>query len=85
MITTLLATASAAATTTSTAADKIAIPSIRYLAILPPIIMIGGAVVLLAAASLVKAPLRVRVGTIGSARAPLLTSSSPVSRSSVAR
>ena len=35
-------------------------------AILPPIIMIGGAVVLLAVASLVKRDLRVRVSTIGS-------------------
>ncbi len=39
-------------------------PSIRWLAILPPIIMIGGAVVLLGLASLVSKPLRVRVSTI---------------------
>jgi len=62
MITALLATTAAA----SSAADKVTIPSIRYLAILPPIILIGGAVVLLALASLVKEPLRVRVSTIGS-------------------
>ena len=62
MITTLLA----ASTTASGASDKISIPSIRYLTILPPIIMIGGAVILLAVASLVSRPLRVRVSTIGS-------------------
>ena len=62
MITTLLA----AGTTASGASDKIPLPSIRYLTILPPIIMIGGAVVLLAVASLVSRPLRVRVSTIGS-------------------
>ena len=45
---------------------KIPLPSIRYLTIMPPIIMIGGAVVLLAVASLVSRPLRVRVSTIGS-------------------
>ena len=66
MITSLLSAATAAATTTSNAADKVAIPPIRYLAILPPIIMIGGAVVLLAISSLVSRPLRVRVSTIGS-------------------
>jgi NADH-quinone oxidoreductase subunit N len=62
MITTLLA----ATTTASGASDKLAIPSIRYLSILPPMIMIGGAVLLLALASLVSRPLRVRVSTIGS-------------------
>ena len=62
MITALLAATTAA----SAAADKVAIPSIRYLSILPPIIMIGGAVVLLAVASLVSQELRVRVSTIGS-------------------
>jgi NADH-quinone oxidoreductase subunit N len=62
MITTLLA----ATATASGASDKLTIPSIRYLSILPPIIMIGGAVVLLAVASLVSRPLRVRVSTIGS-------------------
>jgi hypothetical protein len=41
MITTLLA----AGPTASAASDKIAIPSIRYLTILPPIIMIGGRMV----------------------------------------
>ena len=39
-------------------------PPIRWLAILPPIIMIGGAVLLLGVASLVRRPLRVRVSTI---------------------
>jgi NADH-quinone oxidoreductase subunit N len=62
MITALLA----ATTHAAAASDKVSIPSIRYLAILPAIILIGGAVVLLAVSSLVKAPLRVRVGTIGS-------------------
>jgi NADH-quinone oxidoreductase subunit N len=62
MITTLLAASAAA----SGASDKISIPSIRYLTILPPIIMIGGAVILLGLASLVSKPLRVRVSTIGS-------------------
>jgi NADH-quinone oxidoreductase subunit N len=62
MITALLA----AATTGAGSADKLTIPSIRYLAILPPMIMIGGAVILLAVASLVSRPLRVRVSTIGS-------------------
>ena len=66
MITALLSAATAAASTTSAASDKIPIPSIRYLTIMPPIIMIGGAVVLLAVASLVSRPLRVRVSTIGS-------------------
>jgi NADH-quinone oxidoreductase subunit N len=60
------AAAHAAAATTAASADKIPIPSIRYLAILPPIILIGGAVILLAVASLVSRPLRVRVSTIGS-------------------
>jgi NADH-quinone oxidoreductase subunit N len=62
MITALLA----ATTTGAGSADKLTIPSIRYLAILPPMIMIGGAVILLAVASLVSRPLRVRVSTIGS-------------------
>src|SRR5271167_2953456 len=56
----------AASTGATSSADKISIPPIRYLPILPPIIMIGGAVVLLAVASLVKRDLRVRVSTIGS-------------------
>jgi NADH-quinone oxidoreductase subunit N len=56
----------AATTTGAGSADKLAIPSIRYLTILPPMIMIGGAVILLAVASLVSRPLRVRVSTIGS-------------------
>jgi NADH-quinone oxidoreductase subunit N len=66
MITALLSAATTAASTTSAASDKVAIPSIRYLTIMPPIIMIGGAVILLAVASLVSRPLRVRVSTIGS-------------------
>jgi NADH-quinone oxidoreductase subunit N len=45
------------------ATNTIAVPPIRWLAILPPIIMIGGAVVLLGVASLVRRPLRVRVAT----------------------
>jgi len=47
------------------ASNTIAMPPIRWLSILPPIIMIGGAVVLLGVASLVRKPLRVRVSTIG--------------------
>ncbi len=46
------------------ASNTIAVPSIRWLAILPPIIMIGGAVLLLGLASLVHRPLRVTVSTI---------------------
>ncbi len=46
------------------AANTISVPPIRWLAILPPIIMIGGAVVLLGVASLVRRPLRVRVSTV---------------------
>ena len=46
------------------ASNSITVPSIRWLAILPPIIMIGGAVVLLGLSSLVRKPLRVRVSTI---------------------
>jgi NADH-quinone oxidoreductase subunit N len=42
----------------------IPVPPIRWLAILPPIIMIGGAVVLLGVASLVRRPLRVVVSTV---------------------
>jgi NADH-quinone oxidoreductase subunit N len=60
MINTVLATVAPAIP------DKLAIPSIRYLSILPPMIMIGGAVLLLGLASLVSRPLRVRVSTIGS-------------------
>jgi NADH-quinone oxidoreductase subunit N len=55
-----------AVTTQVPPVDKVAVPSIRYLSILPPMIMIGGAVLILAVASLVRRPLRVRVGTIGS-------------------
>ena len=53
MIATLLAT------TTHVPSDTIPVPPIRWLAILPPIIMIGGAVLLLGLASLVRRPLRV--------------------------
>jgi NADH-quinone oxidoreductase subunit N len=59
---TLLATTLKAAAVS----DRLHVPPIRYLAILPPMILIGGAVVLLAVASLVSRPLRVRVSTIGS-------------------
>jgi NADH-quinone oxidoreductase subunit N len=45
-------------------AAGIHVPSIRYLSILPVIVMLGGAVGLLAVASLVKRPLRLRVATI---------------------
>ncbi len=58
MITTLLATNHAGT------GGTIAVPPIRYLAIMPPIIMIGGAVLLLAVASLVRRPLRVKVATV---------------------
>ena len=47
-----------------TSSNSIPVPSIRWLAILPPIIMIGGAVVLLGVASLVRRPLRVTVSTL---------------------
>jgi NADH-quinone oxidoreductase subunit N len=57
----LLATTHAA---THVPAGTIPVPSIRWLAIMPPIIMIGGAVVLLAVASLISRPLRVRAATI---------------------
>jgi NADH-quinone oxidoreductase subunit N len=46
------------------ASNSITVPSIRWLAILPPIIMIGGAVLLLGLSSLVRKPLRVHVATI---------------------
>ncbi len=49
---------------THAASNTIAVPSIRWLSILPPIIMIGGAVLLLGLASLVRRPLRVTVSTI---------------------
>jgi NADH-quinone oxidoreductase subunit N len=50
--------------THAAASDTIPVPPIRWLAILPPIIMIGGAVVLLGVASLVSRPLRVAVSTV---------------------
>ena len=66
MIAHLLAAAASAASGASTGSTiKLHVPPIRYLSILPPIIMIGGAVLLLALASLVSRPLRVRVATIG--------------------
>jgi NADH-quinone oxidoreductase subunit N len=61
VIASLFATTHAA---THAASNSIAVPSIRWLAILPPIIMIGGAVLLLGLASLVRRPLRARVSTI---------------------
>jgi len=48
----------------STSSGTISVPPIRWLAILPPIIMIGGAVLLLGVASLVRRPLRVAVSTV---------------------
>jgi NADH-quinone oxidoreductase subunit N len=62
MIATVLATAAHHAASSS---DRLAVPPIRYLSILPPLLMIGGGVLLLAVASLVTRPLRVRVSTIG--------------------
>jgi NADH-quinone oxidoreductase subunit N len=56
------------ATTVHAACDpnaNVCMPAIRYLSILPPMILIGGAVVLLAVASLVSRPLRVRLATLG--------------------
>jgi NADH-quinone oxidoreductase subunit N len=54
----------AAASTHSSHSGSIPVPPIRWLAILPPIIMIGGAVVLLGVASLVRRPLRIAVATV---------------------
>jgi NADH-quinone oxidoreductase subunit N len=56
--------ASLLATTTHVPSDTIAVPPIRWLAIMPPVIMIGGAVLLLGLASLVARPLRVAVSTV---------------------
>jgi NADH-quinone oxidoreductase subunit N len=47
------------------ASSVIPTPQVRYLAILPELVMLGGAVLLLAVASLVGRPLRVRVATGG--------------------
>jgi NADH-quinone oxidoreductase subunit N len=47
------------------AAAAIHTPHIRYLAIMPEIVMFGGAVLLLAVSSLVRRPLRVTVATAG--------------------
>ncbi|HEY6428704.1 MAG TPA: proton-conducting transporter membrane subunit, partial [Acidimicrobiales bacterium] len=55
--------ASLLAAATTHASNTIAVPPIRWLSILPPIIMIGGAVVLLGVASLVRRPLRIAVAT----------------------
>ena len=55
MIASMLATHAASS-------DTIPIPPIRWLAIMAPIIMIGGAVILLGLASLVSRPLRIRGG-----------------------
>jgi NADH-quinone oxidoreductase subunit N len=55
--------ASLLAAATTHASDTIRVPPIRWLSILPPIIMIGGAVVLLGVASLVRRPLRIAVAT----------------------
>ena len=52
------------AAATTHASGTIAVPPIRWLSILPPIIMIGGAVVLLGVASLVRRPLRIAVATV---------------------
>ncbi|HUA95441.1 MAG TPA: NADH-quinone oxidoreductase subunit N [Acidimicrobiales bacterium] len=46
------------------AAAGIGLPAIRYLSILPVIVMLGGAVLLLGLASLVRRPLRLRMATI---------------------
>ncbi len=62
MIAALLASGPAAAA--HAASQSIRVPPIRWLAILPPIIMIGGAVLLLGLASLVRRPLRVTVSTV---------------------
>jgi NADH-quinone oxidoreductase subunit N len=50
--------------THAASSDTIPVPPIRWLAIMPPIIMIGGAVVLLGLASLVSRPLRMTVSTV---------------------
>ncbi len=41
------------------------VPAIRYLSILPMLVLLGGAILLLAVASLVRQPLRITVSTIG--------------------
>ena len=46
-------------------APSIAMPHIRYLGILPEMVMLGGAILLLGVASLVRRPLRVTVATAG--------------------
>ncbi len=59
----LLAAAHAGHATRAAHAAVIHVPPIRYLSILPVIVMLGGAIVLLAVTSLVKRPLRIRVAT----------------------
>ncbi len=54
----------AAAHAAAHSAGSITVPPIRWLSILPVVIMIGGAVVLLGVASLVRRPLRVTVSTV---------------------
>jgi NADH-quinone oxidoreductase subunit N len=61
VIAALLATTTT--TTVAHASNSITVPPIRWLAILPPIIMIGGAVLLLGVASLVRRPLRMALST----------------------
>ncbi|MGC8471138.1 MAG: NADH-quinone oxidoreductase subunit N [Acidimicrobiales bacterium] len=61
----LLAHAVAAHRTRAADAARIATPHIRYEAILPEIVMLGGAVLLLAVGALVERQLRVRVATFG--------------------
>jgi len=67
MMAVALATSSRVGAAVARAASAAAIhtPHIRYLAILPVIVMLGGAVLLLAVASLVRRPLRTTVATAG--------------------
>ena len=44
---------------------SIAMPHIRYLGIIPVIVLLGGAVLMLGACSVVRHPVRARVGTVG--------------------
>ena len=61
----LLAHAAAAHRSRAVDAARIATPHIRYEAILPEIVMLGGAVLLLAVGALVERQLRARVATFG--------------------
>jgi len=56
--------AAAAAHVTRLGTSGIHVPSIRYLSILPVLVLLGGAVGLLGVASLVRKPLRLRVATV---------------------